>query len=76
MLTGGRRRAWLMKNTGSAVEQVWIPVFSLLLQPCESEANGARGSRRAGRAGIGTSMLNRDLQIALGAGLRLDTGVW
>lgn len=74
-LTGGRKRAWLMKNTCSVVEQVWIPVFSLLLQPCESEVNGVRDSRRAGRAGIGISTLNRDLQIALGAGL-LDTGVW
>lgn len=41
MLTGGRKRAWLMENMGSAVEQVRIPVFSL--QPYKSEVNGIRG---------------------------------
>lgn len=48
MLTGGRKRAWLMENVDSAVEQVWIPVFFLLLQPDESEVNEAGVSPNPG----------------------------
>jgi hypothetical protein len=54
---------------------IWIPVFSWLLQLDESEVNGL-GVRRAERAWTGISKLNRDLEITLGAGLRLDMGIW
>lgn len=70
MLTGGRKRVWLIESMGSAVDQVWVLVFSLLLQPWESEVDRVRGSRRAEKAWIGISKVNIDLQIALGAGLR------
>lgn len=70
MLTGGRKRVRLMESMGSAVEQVWVLVFSLLLEPCESEVDRVRGSRRAEKARIGISKVNIDLQIALGVGLR------
>lgn len=70
MLTGGMKRVRLMESMGSAIEQVWVLVFSLLLQPCESEVDRVMGSRRAEKARIGISKVNIDLQIALGAGLR------